>query len=139
MGAAVALFASLLIVVAMILWQLFRGAQPGELTYGIADATAFIERRLPGDVTTRLGTGGIRRVIEWEVFYLQGLGQADRRQPVETVAGDYPEAVAFIEGEIARRHGLTYSAADISAVLEAEVGYLQSIGAIGDEVGGSTE
>jgi hypothetical protein len=139
MALAVALFAVLLLIAALVVWQHSRRAEPGEVTYGIADAVTFIEARLPDEVLSRIGQAGIRRVIEWEIYYLQGLAQPDRRQAVETVAGDYPPAVNLISSEIASRHGLTYSAADISAVLSVEVEYLQSIGAIAGEVGGMTE
>jgi hypothetical protein len=55
---------------------------------------------------------------------------------VVTVAGDYEPAVEFIVSEISRRHEVTYSRADASAVLDEQVAYLASIGAIGDMAGG---
>ncbi|HSL26443.1 MAG TPA: hypothetical protein VLA54_09195 [Acidimicrobiia bacterium] len=139
MALAVSLFAVLLIIAALVVWQHSRRDLPNEVTYGIVDAVEYVEAHLPDEVLARLGPAGIRRIIEWEVYYLQGLAQPDRRHSVVTVAGDYPPAVEFITGEIASRHGLTYSAADVSAVLLVEVGYLQSIGAIGGEIGGVTE
>lgn len=139
MALVVPLVSLLLIVAALVLWQHSRRGTPAEITYGVEDSVAYIYERLVSDVAQRLGRAGVRRIVEWEVFYLQGLAQPDRRQPVVSVAGDYPPAVDFIMGEIARRHGLTYSVEDISAVLELEASYLESIGAIGEEAGGFEE
>jgi hypothetical protein len=134
---AVALFAVLLIAAGLIAWQHSRRNTPVEVTYGVEDAVSYIHSRLDSVVAERLGFAGLRRIIEWEVFYLQGLAQPDRREPVVSVAGDYPPAVEFIGREIAHKHGLTYSSTDISSVLELEASYLESIGAVGKAVGGS--
>jgi hypothetical protein len=139
MPLAVTLLAVLLFVVALVVWQHAPRGGPREVTFGIENAVSFINTRLDGEVRTRLGSDGVRRIVEWEIFYLQGLAQDDRRQPVETVAGDYGPAVEFIRGEIARAHDRTYSAVDIGTVLDLGVSYLQSIGAIGDEAGGLGE
>ena len=139
MALALTLVAVLLVIVALVIWQHAQRVGPKEVTFGIENAVSFITARLDGEVRKRLGTDGVRRVVEWEVFYLQGLAQEDRRQPVETVAGDYGPAVEFIRGEITRVSDRTYSAEDIGAVLALGVTYLQSIGAIGDAAGGLDE
>ena len=139
MPLAVVLIAVLLLITALVVWQHAQRGGPREVTFGIENAVSFITARLDDDQRARLGTDGVRRIVEWEVFYLQGLAQDDRRQPVETVAGDYGPAVDFILGEIARVHGRTYSSSDVGAVLAIGAAYLQSIGAIGDEAGGLDE
>jgi hypothetical protein len=136
MALAFTLFGVLLILAALIAWQHAQRDAPSEITYGVEDAVSYVYTRLDPSVAERLGMGGLRRIIEWEVFYLQGLAQKNRRESVETVAGDYPPAVEFIGSEIARKHGLTYSMTDISLVLERETEYLASIGAVGEEAGG---
>ena len=139
MPLALTLFAVLLVIVALVIWQHAQRVGPREVTFGIENAVSFISASLDGEVRKRLGTDGVRRVVEWEVFYLQGLAQEDRMHPVETVAGDYEPAVEFIQGEIARVHERTYSGSDIGAVLALGVTYLQSIGAIGEVAGGLDE
>lgn len=139
MALALTLVAVLLVIVALVIWQHAQREGPREVTFGIENAVSFIITRLDAEVHQRLGTDGVRRVVEWEVFYLQGLAQENRRQPVETVAGDYGPAVEFIKGEIARVNNRTYAAEDIGAVLALGVTYLQSIGAIGDAAGGLDE
>jgi hypothetical protein len=133
---AVLLFAVLLAVSALVIWQHTSRTQPSEITFGVSDAVDFIFPRLAPEAAARLGRAGVQRVVEWEIFYLQGLAQERRRQPVVTVAGDYEPAVEYIVSEILRRHDVTYSAADVSAVLDGQVAYLASIGAIGEVAGG---
>lgn len=135
----VALFAVLLAFSAVVIWQHSARTGPDEITFGINDAVEFILPRLGSEVAARLGRAGVQRVVEWEIFYLQGLAQKKRTTPVVTVAGDYEPAVKFIATEILRRHGLTYSPTDVGAVLNEQVAYLESIGAIGDEAGGEAE
>lgn len=139
MPLALTLVAVLLVIVALVIWQHAQRQGPREITFGIENAVSFIAARLDREVRNRLGTDGIRRVVEWEVFYLQGLAQENRRHPVETVAGDYGPAVEFIQAEIARVHDRTYTASDIGAVLVLGVTYLQSIGAVGEIAGGLDE
>jgi hypothetical protein len=139
MTLAYTLIAVLLLIVGLVVWQHARRVGPSEVTFGIENAVNFISTRLEPELRASLGKDGVRRVVEWEVFYLQGLAQDNRRQPVETVAGAYGPAVDFIQGEISRTHGRTYSSEDIEAVLGLGVSYLQSIGAIGSEAGGLQE
>jgi hypothetical protein len=123
----------LALVAALITWQ--HATRTRDNTFGVEDAVAFIAQHLDGDVRRRVGTDGIRRIVEWEVYYLQGLAQKDRRNPVETVAGPYGPAIDYITSQIDHRHGHAYSEDDVRAVLEQEVAYLFSIGAVGDPVG----
>lgn len=126
-----------LLVVAALVWQEGRRRPQSEgPIYVVEDAVRFIVARLAADAASRLRTSDVRRIVEWEVFYLQGLAQPRRRTPVETVAGGWEEAVAFIAGRIREEHGVAYAEADIRLVLGLEAEYLQSIGAVGDPVGG---
>ena len=135
MALAAVLIGILLVVGALVLWQhASRGG--GELTFGIEDAVEFVIARLPEGTKRRVREEGVRRILEWEIYYLQGLAQEHRRVPVETVAGPYGPAVEYIKDQISQRHGLEYAEGDIGGVLELGVEYLASIGAVGDPVGG---
>lgn len=135
MALAAVLVGALLIIAALIIWQ-HASRQSTVPTYGVEDAVTFVVRRLTPEVRSRIGEVGVRRILEWEVFYLQGLAQENRLEPVETVAGPYEPAAYFIGERIEQVHGQSYSLDDIKAVLDLQVAYLASIGAIGDEVGG---
>jgi hypothetical protein len=122
-------------VVGMLVWQEARKRSFDEgPVYVVEDAVRYIEERLPEDVAGRLRRADVRRIVEWEVYYLQGLAQAHRRDPVETVAGGAEPAIEYIAEQISTRHGAAYAHDDIREVLRHEAGYLQSIGAVGGEV-----
>lgn len=102
--------------------------------YVVDDAIRFILGRLDAEVRERLGAAGVRRVIEWEVYYLQGLAQESRRTPVEAVAGGSEASIGYIVGQIAEVNGATYDPRDVARVLQLEADYLVSIGAVGEPV-----
>ncbi|HJR93265.1 MAG TPA: hypothetical protein VJ938_12550 [Acidimicrobiia bacterium] len=132
---AALLTAILLGVVGALVWQEGR-RRPGsqEVAYVIDEAVRFVSARLPVEVRKRLRGGGVKRIIEWEVFYLQGLAQKHRRNPVETVAGGSDASVDYIVDRIAVVNGATYDRGDVAEVLRLEAEYLMSIGAVGEPV-----
>lgn len=132
---AALLLALFLIIIAAMVWQeAKRRSDPGGLIYSVDDAVDFVYPELDQDVRERLGKAGVRRVLEWEVHYLQGLAEGKQAGEVSVVAGGHGPAVEFIEEQIARQHGITYDPADIRAVLAGEARYLVAIGAVGEPV-----
>jgi len=129
-GLLVAVF---LMVVAMIVWQESKRRLSYEpLEYVIEDAVKHVVAGLGED--TRLTVPDVRRILEWEVFYLQGLAQDDRKNPVETVAGGHQASVDYIADQIETKHGVAYARGDIEEVLRLEADYLMAIGAVGEPV-----
>lgn len=129
----VLLAGTLLTIVALVVWQEARRPpkyQP--LEYVVEDAVRHVLDRLPSE--SRLDRADVRRILEWEVFYLQGLAQDDRRNPVETVAGGHKASVSYIADQIEEKHGVAYSHQDIENVLRLEADYLKAIGAVGEPV-----
>lgn len=125
---------TLLVIVAMLVWQEAKRRPSYEpLEYVVNDAVKHIAERLPEDSVLR--NPDIRRILEWEVFYLQGLAQEDRKNPVETVAGGHDQSVTFIADQIHTKHGVSYSHEEIAEVLRLEADYLVAIGAVGEPVG----
>lgn len=124
----------LLVIVALLVWQEARRRPSYEpLEYVVNDAVRHIAEGLPDDMGLR--NADIRRIIEWEVFYLQGLAQDDRKNPVETVAGGHDASIEYIIDQIHTKHGVSYSHRQIEEVLRLEADYLMAIGAVGDPVG----
>lgn len=124
----------LLVVVALMVWQEARRRPSYEpLEYVVNDAVKHVAERLPED--SGLHSSDIRRIIEWEVFYLQGLAQDDRKNPVETVAGGHELSVDYIADQIQQKHSVSYSHEQIENVLRLEADYLVAIGAVGEPVG----
>jgi hypothetical protein len=123
----------LLVIVGLLVWQEAKRRPSYEpLEYVVEDAVKHVLERLPED--SNLNRGDVRRILEWEVFYLQGLAQEHRRNPVETVAGGHQASVGYIAGQIEAKHGVAYSHSDIEAVLRLEADYLMAIGAVGEPV-----
>ena len=131
----VALLAGLLLViVALMVWQEARRRPTYEpLEYVVNDAVKHVAERLPED--TSLRSSDIRRILEWEVYYLQGLAQEKRKNVVETVAGGHQASVEYIADQIHTKHGVSYPQEDIAEVLRLEADYLVAIGAVGEPVG----
>lgn len=128
------LVGALLVIVAMMFWQEAKRRPSYEpLEYVINDAVKHVAERLPDHVTLEMAD--IRRILEWEVFYLQGLAQEERGNPVETVAGGHELSVEYIADQIHTKHGVSYSQDEIAQVLRLEADYLVAIGAVGDPVG----
>ncbi|HEY5889775.1 MAG TPA: hypothetical protein VIW94_03620 [Acidimicrobiia bacterium] len=125
----------LLVIVAMVVYQeAKRRPSYDPLEYVIDDAVKHIAERLQADGKTGLSSNDILRIIEWEIFYMQGLAQDNRNNPVETVAGGHEASVDFIVAEIREKHGVTHSPEDVADVLRYEADYLVQIGAVGEPV-----
>jgi hypothetical protein len=129
------LFGVLLIVIAIIIWQEAKRRPSYEpLEYVVEDAVKHVETGLASEGKDELKRRDIRLILEWEVFYLQGLAQKKRSNPVETVAGGHQASIEYIVEQIATKHGVTYSPSDVEDVLRYEADYLLKIGAIGEPV-----
>lgn len=124
----------LLVIVALMVWQEAKRRPSYEpLEYVVSDAVKHIAERLSDDAA--LDRADVRRILEWEVFYLQGLAQEDRSNPVETVAGGHQASIEYIADQIHTKHGVSYPHIEIEEVLRLEADYLAAIGAVGDPVG----
>jgi hypothetical protein len=139
-GPAVFAFVALLvgiflIVVALVVWQeAKRRPSYDPLTYVVDDAVKHVESGLAAEGNSHLSRADIRRILDWEVYYLQGLAQDDRSNPVETVAGGHEASVEYIIDQIATKHGVSYAREDVENVLRMEADYLFQIGAVGEPV-----
>lgn len=130
----IAFFAGILLVVmALMVWQhANRHPSYQPLEYVVEHAVRHISDRLGDDV--KLARHDIRRILEYEVHYLQGLAQENRRNPIEAIAGGHDDSIRWIAAEIQSKHDVAYSPEDIAAVLSLEADYLMAIGAVGDPV-----
>ena len=136
--AAVVSFVALLVgvfllIIALVVWQEAKRRPSYEpLEYVVEDAVKHAHAGLPKE--SSLTRADVRRILEWEVYYLQGLAQDRRSDPVETVAGGHDASVEYIAGQIQAKHGVSYSRGDIEEVLRLEADSLMSIGAVGERV-----
>jgi hypothetical protein len=130
---AALLAAVLMVMVAALVWQeAKRRARHEPRVYVMSDAVAFVRQRLPAEVAARLDEAKVQRILEWEVYYLQGLAHAS---PRDTIAGGANEAIDFVVDGIRERNRVDHSREDVAAVLRLEADYLLAIGAVGPPVG----
>ncbi|MDH3607458.1 MAG: hypothetical protein OER12_10750 [Acidimicrobiia bacterium] len=127
------LVAVLLVMAAAMVWQeAVRRPADEPVTYVLEDAVRFIHEGLGPE--SPLARDDVRRILEWEVIYLQGVSPR-HSGPLQAVrVGGSSDAVQFIMTQITRRSGPRYSEEAIAAVLEGEAEYLASIGALGPAV-----
>jgi hypothetical protein len=121
------LFGLFLLIVAAMVWQEARVTDDRHPTYVLEEVVPFVYQRLSDDAAAHIDGDDVMRILEWEVYYLQGLNRNGANAP--PVAGSV-EALEFIL-ERSQAAGHAYRSDDVAEVLALEVAYLQDIGAIG--------
>ncbi|MGI9643343.1 MAG: hypothetical protein ACR2N9_11260, partial [Acidimicrobiia bacterium] len=129
------LFAVLMIIVLAfgiaMFWQESRRMQQPAAIYGVDDSIEWIWEGL-GDDKLGLKKSDIRRILEWEMHYLQQPDVwKDDGNPV--VGG---EAAAAYAQEKSLEEGHAYEPNQIFAVMDLQATYLEAIGAVGEPVEG---
>jgi hypothetical protein len=115
-------------------WQEVRSIPDDARVYSMRDAVDFVWVRLGAPAGARLSKADVRRILEWETRYHQA-AMSGSREP--NVVGGEEGAVFVQQQSIAAGH--PYDGPLIVEVLEHEVEYLRSIGAVGDPVAGESE
>ncbi len=110
-------------------WQESKRMTSREAIYGVEDSIEYIWESL-GEDRHGLTKSDVRRILEWEMFYLQqpDLWEGDGSPVVGGTA-----AAAFAQQK-ALEAGYAYEPEQIFAVLDFQASYLQAIGAIGERV-----
>ena len=110
-------------------WQERAPAPELAVIYGTEDALEFIMVRLNESTRTELRRSDVRRILEWEMAYLQ---DADHGPETPVVVGGL-EAAEFAQRK-ALEQGYAYNAEAIIDVLDRQAEYLAALGAIGQPV-----
>ena len=118
--------------VGMVLQERGRRVDDGVAVYGVDDAVVYVWERLPDDVVGSVDRSDVRRILEWEMLYLQ---QPAKRDGPAVVGGR--DAAAFVQ-EHAYESGHPYEPETIFAVLDLQADYLRAIGAVGSPVDGES-
>lgn len=111
--------------VGLLLQEHGRRVDDGVSVYGVDDAIVYIWERLPDDVVESMDRSDIRRILEWEMLYLQ---QPSKRDGPAVVGG--VEVAQFVQDR-AYETGHPYEPQTIFTVLDLQVDYLRTIGAVG--------
>ena len=101
--------------------------------FDMEEAVYFIAERLPEEVAGRLTHDDVRWVLLTDVELLEEAG-ANEDSDLSPEVFDEDASVAAIIGR-AEAEKRELDDADVVAVLDGRLGYLQAIGAIGPEVG----
>jgi hypothetical protein len=131
-GPLLLLLALVAVLVVFGIGLLLQERHPREIAivYSVEDALSYVWSGIDDATKASLGRADVRRILEWEMHYLQ---QPDRRTGEAVVAG--VEAAAYAQ-EKAMEQGYGYEPAAIFAVLDLQAEYLASLGAVGGPVEG---
>ena len=113
-------------------------AVPPRPTFDLDDAVLWVAEHLPFEVSAELSHADVRRIIDWNLEYFRtrgvaGNGSSHALQEQVIVGGS--ETVAYVL-ERAKAAGADYTPVQLHAVLDAQMSYLEHIGAIGPEAPG---
>jgi hypothetical protein len=110
-------------------------AVPPRPVFDMDAAVSWVADHLPFEVSAVLSHGDVRRILDWNLEYFRTKGVSGNGSSVHiegpVVVGG-AETVDWVLGR-AQAIGTTYSAAQVHAVLDAQMMYLEAIGAIGPE------
>ena len=99
------------------------------IVYSVEDAIEFVWDRLGESTKASIGRGDVRRILEWEMHYLQ---RPDHRDGAAIVGGD--DAAAYAQ-ERSIEQGYGYEPVVIFEVLDLQAAYLAELGAVGGPAG----
>jgi hypothetical protein len=103
--------------------------------FNIDEAVAFVADALPFDISAVLSFDDVRRIIDWNLEYFRTRGVSSNGHSVElegpVVVGG-ADTVDYVLHQ-AERAGVELTPLQVHAVLDAQMQYLESIGAIGPE------
>ena len=114
--------------VGLVMQERGRRVDDGVAVYGVDDAVVYVWERLPDDMAGSIDQSDIRRILEWEMLYLQ---QPSKRDGPAVVGGI---GVAQFVQDRAYETGYPYEPEVIFAVLDLQADYLRAIGAVGGPV-----
>lgn len=121
----------LLIVVGLAFYWQGSIRLPGSaVSYGVEDSIKYITPRLSEASRAVIGHKSVRRILEWEMKFVQDALDSGSEEVV--VLGG--EAVTEYVLEMTKRQGFDYESAIVDEVLQLQAAYLASIGAIAEPV-----
>jgi hypothetical protein len=108
---------------------------PPRPVFDMDEAVVWVSDHLPFDVSAVLSHADVRNIIDWNLEYFRskgvsGNGSTPHLDGPVVVGG--AETVDFVLAR-AQQVGTSYTAAQVHAVLDAQMTYLEAIGAIGPE------
>ena len=130
---ALGLLALLIVVGLAFYWQGSIQLPGSAVAYGVEDSIKYITPRLSSETSSAIGGTSVRRLLEWEMKFVQDQLDSD------------PDQIVVLGGEAARsyvleqtaKEGFEYEVATVDEVLSLQAEYMASIGAIAEPVSAS--
>jgi hypothetical protein len=134
--------ALVLIIAAVVIGREARrlDAVPPQPVFDLDEAVEWVADHLPFEVSAELSHDDVRRIIDWNLEYFRSKGvsgngdSTDSEGPV-VVGGAETVDYVLLRAEAV---GSPYTPAQVHAVLDAQMSYLEAIGAIGPEAPGGS-
>jgi len=107
-------------------------AEPPRAVFDIDEATEWVANHLPFEISAVLSYADVRQIIEWNLEFLRarGMTAVEGGAPEGSIVVG-PEEVADFVLSRAKASDSPYSEDQVAAVLDAQLGYFDAIGAIG--------
>ena len=112
-------------------------AEPPRPVFDPDEAVEWVANHLPFEVSAVLSHDDVRQILDWNLEYFRskgvsGNGSTPHVEAPIVVGG--AETVAYVLDQ-ATRTGRDYQPDQVLAVLDAQMSYLEAIGAVGPEAG----
>jgi hypothetical protein len=112
-------------------------AEPPRPVFDPDEAVEWVANHLPFEVSAVLSHDDVRQILDWNLEYFRskgvsGNGSTPHVEAPIVVGG--AETVAYVLDQAART-GHDYQPDQVLAVLDAQMSYLEAIGAVGPEAG----
>ena len=109
--------------------------------YDMDEAVEYVANHLPVDLAAELSHADVRRILGWnlEWFHSLGVSSNGHAEPGEPPVGPVLIGGAAAVDHVlvrAREAGIGYTPAQLHAVLDEQLRYLEAIGAVGPEAAG---
>lgn len=125
---ALSLLLLLILVGLAFYWQGSIRVPGSAIAYGVEDSIKYITPRLSPETDQQIGAKSVRRILEWEMKFMNDSLQDDHDV---VLGGD--AAISYVIDQTARQ-GFDYSPAIVGEVLQLQAEYMASIGAIAQPV-----
>src|SRR5438067_8036354 len=112
--------------------------QPPKPTFDFEEAVDWVCRHVRDDVAAVLTPDDVRTILNWHLEYFRMKGVSTNGSSPETEGRVVVGGAETVDYVLARAQALgsPYTPAQVHAVLEAQMTYLEAIGAIGPEAEG---
>lgn len=108
--------------------------EPPRPVFVLEEAVQWVAGHLPFEVSAVLSHDDVRRILQWNLAYFRSRGVSSNGESAEQATSNVivggAETVDYVLVQ-ARAAELDYTAVQVHAVLDAQMAYLEAIGALG--------